>query len=131
MSDYGAIGGSELVFLCVGTPRGSDGSADVSQIMAAATRAIESLAPEDRPVIVVKSTVPVGTSERVAARMRRAGAAAELRRRERPWDEGTTVIANPEFLSEGRAVKDFFEPSRVVIGAEEGGERAARGGGER
>ena len=119
-SDYGAIRGSELVFLCVGTPRGSDGSADVSQIMAAATRAIESLAPEDRPVFVVKSTVPVGTSERVA----------ELMRRERPWDEGTTVIANPEFLSEGRAVKDFFEPSRVVIGAEEGGERAARVVGE-
>ncbi len=106
----------DLHFLCVGTPQSSSGlGADVSQV----DGAIEALAPHlTRPALVVgKSTVPVGTAARLAARMAEvapAGAEAEL-----AW--------NPEFLREGFAIKDTLEPDRLVFGvASPGAEKRLR-----
>ena len=98
---------ADLHFLCVGTPQSTSGlGADLSQVDAA----VESLAPHlSRPSLVVgKSTVPVGTAQRLAARMAElapSGAAAQL-----AW--------NPEFLREGFAVKDTLEPDRLVFGVD-------------
>jgi hypothetical protein len=91
----------EFVFLCVPTPQGDDGSADLSYIEAAAPRS-----PRARPgaVVVNKSTVPVGSTrvvERVLGR------------------DDVHVVSNPEFLREGSAVHDFLNPDRVVIGADD------------
>ncbi|MFJ4092930.1 UDP-glucose dehydrogenase family protein [Kitasatospora sp. NPDC089913] len=99
----------DLHFLCLGTPQRKDsGAADLSQLDAAVT----ALAPHlDRPCLVVgKSTVPVGTAERLAARIAAlapAGEAAEL-----AW--------NPEFLREGHAVEDTLSPDRIVLGVRPG-----------
>jgi UDPglucose 6-dehydrogenase len=97
-----AIRGSEVVLIAVGTPPGADGSADLSQVLAAADsigRAINSYT-----VVVTKSTVPVGTAEKVH------GAMAKV------TDQPFAVVSNPEFLKEGDAVADFMKPDRVVIG---------------
>jgi UDPglucose 6-dehydrogenase len=94
------------VFLAVGTPtRVDDGEADLGYLFAA----IEMMAPHLRQgaVVVSKSTVPVGTGDRVA----------ELLHRLRP-DLDADVVSCPEFLREGSAVSDFMEPSRIIIGAE-------------
>ncbi|CAN3979501.1 UDP-glucose dehydrogenase family protein [Kitasatospora purpeofusca] len=99
----------DLHFLCLGTPQRKDsGAADLSQLDAA----VDALAPHlDRPCLVVgKSTVPVGTAERLAARLTElapAGEAAEL-----AW--------NPEFLREGHAVEDTLSPDRIVLGVRPG-----------
>jgi len=100
---------SEIVFIAVGTPPGADGSADL--------RFVESVAHEigsrmHHPLIIAdKSTVPVGTAERVREIIEQ-----ELEKR------GETiefhVISNPEFMAEGRAVKDMMEPSRIVVGTD-------------
>ena len=99
----------ELHFVCVGTPQQPEGlAADVSQV----ENAFSGLAPHlDRPALVVgKSTVPVGTAGRVAARM------AELA----PAGADALLAWNPEFLREGFAVKDTQQPDRIVIGVEDG-----------
>jgi UDPglucose 6-dehydrogenase len=92
----------EIAFIAVGTPPGEDGSADLRYVLAAA----ETLAPHiDRYTVVVnKSTVPVGSSEKVAEVVKRHARA--------PFD----VVSNPEFLKEGSAVDDFMRPDRVVVG---------------
>jgi len=99
-----------LQFIAVGTPPGEDGSADMQHVIAAA-RGIGARMTEYK-VIVDKSTVPVGTADRV-----RETVAAELATRgvEIPF----AVVANPEFLKEGAAVDDFMKPDRVVIGADD------------
>jgi len=99
--------GADAVFIAVGTPPDDDGSADVHYVLEAARsvgRTIDGYA-----VVVVKSTVPVGTSARV-----REAVAEEIARRgvEVEFD----VASNPEFLKEGRAVRDFMMPDRVVVG---------------
>jgi UDP-glucose 6-dehydrogenase len=86
----------------VGTPPGEDGSADLSYVLAAAEEIGRHL--ERYAVIVNKSTVPVGSAEKVAA------AVAQLARA--PFD----VVSNPEFLKEGSAIDDFMRPDRVVVG---------------
>ncbi len=94
-----------LIFLCVGTPSGPDGAADMTQLdnaVDAVGRALSGYA-----IIVVKSTVPIGTTERVRERV------AELT--SHPFD----VVANPEFLKEGAAVDDFLRPDRVIVGCED------------
>lgn len=103
-----AVPGSEVVFVCVGTPQRTGGKADMTHVL----KAIEDTARHiDRfTVIVNKSTVPVGTAERVT-RMIREITSVEFE-----------VVSNPEFLKEGAAIKDFQNPDRIVIGAE--GERA-------
>lgn len=103
--------GAEIVFIAVGTPTGEDGSADLSHVLAVADQLGRQLTA---PCLVVdKSTVPVGTAERVAQRIQRGLSARGLRVRVR-------VASNPEFLKEGSAVDDFMRPDRVVLGCDEG-----------
>ncbi|MEQ8907246.1 UDP-glucose/GDP-mannose dehydrogenase family protein [Ekhidna sp.] len=99
------IKGAQIIFLALPTPPGEDGSADLQYVL----RVAEDLGPmlEDFTVIVDKSTVPVGTAEKVTAKVK-AGAKVDFE-----------VVSNPEFLREGVAVDDFMKPDRVVIGAEE------------
>jgi UDPglucose 6-dehydrogenase len=99
-----------LQFIAVGTPPGEDGSADMQYVLAAA-RAIGRRMTDFR-VVVDKSTVPVGTADRV-----REAIAAELALR--GVDLPFAVASNPEFLKEGAAVEDFMRPDRVVIGADD------------
>ena len=99
----------ELLFLAVGTPPDEDGSADLQHVLAVA-RSIASHMDGPR-TIVNKSTVPVGTAERVASAVR-----AVLR--ERGLDIAFDVVSNPEFLKEGAAVADCQRPDRIVIGTD-------------
>jgi len=99
-----------LQFIAVGTPPDEDGSADMQYVLAAA-RSIGRRMTEYK-VVVDKSTVPVGTADRV-----RAAIAEELR--SRGADLPYAVVSNPEFLKEGAAVEDFIRPDRVVIGADD------------
>jgi len=96
--------------IAVGTPPGEDGSADLQHVLAAA-RAIGRHMTEYR-VIVDKSTVPVGTADKV-----RGAVAEELRKR--GADTPFAVVSNPEFLKEGAAVEDFMRPDRIVVGADD------------
>jgi UDPglucose 6-dehydrogenase len=99
----------ELLFIAVGTPPGEDGSADLSHVLTVArTIGTYMNAPK---VIVDKSTVPVGTGDRV-----RAAVAETLAARGVTID--FDVVSNPEFLKEGAAVNDFMKPDRIVIGTE-------------
>jgi UDPglucose 6-dehydrogenase len=102
-----------IVFVCVGTPPMYSGDADLSAVW----QVVDELAGlEDRLVLVMKSTVPVGTGERVRARLDAQGLAH------------VGYVSNPEFLAEGTAVANFTEPDRVVVGAmvEGDGDRVAR-----
>ncbi len=104
-----AIKNSCVSFIAVGTPMGEDGSADLKYVLAVAKAIGESM--QDYMVIVDKSTVPVGTADRVRATIQ-----AELDRRGKAIE--FDVVSNPEFLKEGAAIKDFMHPDRVVIGAD-------------
>jgi UDPglucose 6-dehydrogenase len=97
-----AVASSEVVVIAVGTPEREDGSADLSAVLAVATSVADSMA--GFTVVACKSTVPVGTNEKV-----REVIAA---RTAHPF----AVVSNPEFLREGEAVEDFMHPPRVVIG---------------
>jgi UDPglucose 6-dehydrogenase len=101
-----AVKGSEIVFVAVGTPPGSDGSADMSHVLGVA----ESIgrAMNGYKVVVLKSTVPVGTHQKVRETI--AGLTSH------PFG----VASNPEFLKEGAAIDDFMRPDRVVIGTDDG-----------
>ncbi len=101
-----AVAGAEFVFLCVGTPSDEDGSADLSAVEAVAREIAPLLAPGT--VVVNKSTVPVGTTRRVARWLVEAGAVHDVQ-----------VASNPEFLREGTAVRDFLQPNRIVIGCDD------------
>ncbi|MEY3425075.1 MAG: hypothetical protein RL679_433 [Bacteroidota bacterium] len=96
------IKGAEIIFLALPTPPGEDGSADLSYILGVADQLGNLL--DDYKVIVDKSTVPVGTADKVQA--------AIAKNARVPFD----VVSNPEFLREGFAVDDFMKPDRVVIG---------------
>src|SRR5690242_7303018 len=101
-----AVRSAEAVFIAVGTPtRRGDGHADLSYVFAAAEQV--AMALSGYSVIITKSTVPVGTSRRIA----------EIARLARPGFE-FDVASNPEFLREGNAIGDFMRPDRVVIGTE-------------
>lgn len=99
-----------LQFIAVGTPPDEDGSADMQYVIAAAREIGRRM--EGWTVIVDKSTVPVGTADRV-----RAAIAQELAAR--GADVDFAVVSNPEFLKEGAAVDDFMRPDRIVIGADD------------
>ncbi len=105
-----AVAHGALQFIAVGTPPDEDGSADMQYVLAAA-RNIGRRMTEFK-IVVDKSTVPVGTADRV-----RAAIAEELR--SRGVDTPYAVVSNPEFLKEGAAVEDFMRPDRVVIGADD------------
>jgi UDPglucose 6-dehydrogenase len=105
-----AVAHGTIQFIAVGTPPDEDGSADLQYVLAAA-RNIGRLMT-DRKVIVDKSTVPVGTADKV-----RAAVADELAKR--GTDIPYAVVSNPEFLKEGAAVDDFMRPDRIVVGADD------------
>jgi len=113
-----SIADSEVIFIAVGTPPDEDGSADLTHVLAVA-REIGSLM-EQYMVVVTKSTVPVGTANKVKAAIRE-----ELNKRGLALT--FDVASNPEFLKEGNAVEDFLKPDRIVIGVEsEQGEKMMR-----
>lgn len=104
-----AVAHGEVVFIAVGTPPDEDGSADLQYVLAVAGSIGRHL---QRPAVVVgKSTVPVGTADKV-----RAAIAAELEARK--VEVGFEVVSNPEFLKEGDAVADCMRPDRIVVGAD-------------
>ncbi len=108
--DYGIIRDADLVFICVGTPCREDGGADLSMIRAASKSIGDTLAGCDHaPVVVVKSTAPPGTTESLVRPLIRESAGR--------FDIHCAM--NPEFLREGRAIRDFFHPDRIVIGSSE------------
>jgi len=104
-----AIKDAEIVFIAVGTPMGDDGSADLQYVLAVATSIGETM--DKKLVVVDKSTVPVGTADKVKATIQEA-----LSKRNAAID--FDVVSNPEFLKEGAAINDFMKPDRVIIGAE-------------
>lgn len=102
-----AVENAQIIFIAVGTPPDEDGSADLKYVLAVANTIGEHLT--DYAVVVDKSTVPVGTADKVSATIQKA------------LDERTVnieydVVSNPEFLKEGAALDDFSRPDRVVIG---------------
>ncbi|KKQ12214.1 MAG: UDP-glucose 6-dehydrogenase, partial [Candidatus Moranbacteria bacterium GW2011_GWE1_36_7] len=101
---------SDIIFIAVGTPPNEDGSADLSHVLGVATSIGQMM---DHELIVVdKSTVPVGTAEKVSKNI-----SEELKKR--GVEITFHVVSNPEFLAQGTAVKDFMEPSRIVVGADD------------
>ena len=105
-----SVAHGDIQFIAVGTPPDEDGSADLQYVVAAA-RNIGRHATTAK-VIVDKSTVPVGTADKVSAAIKE-----ELEKRGQPTDL-CSVVSNPEFLKEGAAVEDFMRPDRIVIGTE-------------
>ena len=100
-----AVVGCDVVFLAVGTPMSGDGSADLNMLLTAAKQVAEAaLGPL---VLVTKSTVPVGTADRIRALVKEHSSHRIL------------VASNPEFLKEGDAVNDFLKPERIIIGVDE------------
>ena len=97
-----AAEGCEFVYLCVPTPQGEDGSADLSYIVTAATSIAPVLSSES--IVINKSTVPVGSTKVVEKALGRSD---------------VSVVSNPEFLREGSAIHDFLHPDRIVIGSDD------------
>jgi len=104
-----ALKNSDIAFIAVGTPMGDDGSADLQYVLAVAKSIGQSM--QKRLIVVDKSTVPIGTADKVKATIQKEldtrGVAIEF-----------DVVSNPEFLKEGAAIVDFMKPDRVVIGAD-------------
>jgi UDPglucose 6-dehydrogenase len=98
------IGSAQLVFIAVGTPQSADGAPDLTNLWAVADTVADQA--KDRKMIVVKSTVPVGTNRQLARRVRERSS------------QDLQVASNPEFLKEGAAVDDFMRPDRVVVGVQ-------------
>jgi UDPglucose 6-dehydrogenase len=104
-TDLGAaVRGSRVIFIAVGTPPAEDGSADLSHVLAVAKAVGRNM--NEPKIVATKSTVPVGTAEKVRAAVR-----AET-------DLPFSVCSNPEFLKEGAAIEDFMKPDRVIIGVD-------------
>ena len=101
---------SKVVFIAVGTPMGEDGSADLQYVLSVASEIGQKM---KQPLVIVdKSTVPVGTADKVADQV-------GLELRKRGVDIDFHVVSNPEFLKEGAAINDFMKPDRIVIGADD------------
>lgn len=100
----------EMQFIAVGTPPDEDGSADLQYVLAAARNIARHM--DGYKIVVDKSTVPVGTADKVNKAMAEVLA-------ERGVDIPYSVVSNPEFLKEGAAIEDFMKPDRIVVGAED------------
>ena len=96
---------ADIIFICVGTPSLSSGEADLSQVYASVKEVARNR--NTHCLVVIKSTVPVGSSRELTKYLK-----------ENNLSEKVTMVSNPEFLREGSGVKDFWEPSRIVIGSE-------------
>ncbi len=97
---------ADIVFIAVGTPNDENGATNLSALWGV----VESLAAHQPPIVVIKSTVPVGTCAKIAVRL-----------------PSSVIISNPEFLREGTAIQDFLEPDRIVIGLKNEAGRDAMG----
>lgn len=100
----------EVIFIAVGTPPDEDGAADLRHVLAVAADVGRSI--DDYRIIVTKSTVPVGTADKVRATLVETI-------RERGAQVDFSVVSNPEFLKEGAAVDDFMKPDRIIVGADD------------
>ena len=107
-----ALDEAEVLFVAVGTPPQEDGSADLSHVLAVARQVGAHM--QRQLVVVNKSTVPVGTAEKVTAEI--SAALSQRNRADLPF----AVVSNPEFLKEGAAIDDFMHPDRIVIGLDAG-----------
>jgi UDPglucose 6-dehydrogenase len=107
-----SVAHGSVQFIAVGTPPDEDGSADLQYVLGAARNIGRHMT--DFKVVVDKSTVPVGTADKVAAIIR-----AELAQRGLSPTPAFTIVSNPEFLKEGAAVEDFTRPDRIVLGVDE------------
>src|ERR671931_900259 len=105
-----SVAHAELQLIAVGTPPGEDGSADLQHVIAAARAVGRHM--EGYKVIVTKSTVPVGTADKVKH-------AVIDEQKKRHLGNDFTVVSNPEFLKEGAAVEDFMRPDRIIVGSED------------
>ncbi|MGB1586999.1 MAG: UDP-glucose dehydrogenase family protein [Thermoplasmatota archaeon] len=103
-NDDASVPGADVIFIAVGTPQGPDGAANLS-FLEAAVDGLAATAARDA-IVVIRSTVPPGTGDRMQARLEAAGSTA-------------TVVNAPEFLAEGTALKDFMQPDRLVFGGPE------------
>jgi len=99
-----AVSEAQVIFIAVGTPEGEDGSADVSHVLNVAEFIAKNM--KEEKTIVLKSTVPVGTAEKLTDLVKQFT--------KFPFN----VVSNPEFLKEGASIQDFLKPDRVVIGCE-------------
>ena len=104
-----ALLNSVIAFIAVGTPMGDDGSADLQYVLAVAKSIGQSM--QKRLVVVDKSTVPIGTADKVKATIQKE---LDARNSDLQFD----VVSNPEFLKEGAAIADFLKPDRVVVGSD-------------
>ncbi len=105
-----SVAHGQLQFIAVGTPPGKNGGADLDQVLTAAANIGRHMT--DYKVIIDKSTVPVGTADRVRQTV-------EAQLNERGMAMPFSVVSNPEFLKEGAAIDDFMKPDRIIIGAED------------
>ncbi len=118
----------EVIFIAVGTPPDENGSADLKHVLSVARSIGETM--DGFKVIATKSTVPVGTADKISAVLREVHAARRSSRSTDGQDAGAapsfTCISNPEFLKEGAAIGDFTRPDRIILGIQDGpeGERA-------
>jgi len=104
-----AVASADVVFLCVGSPSNPDGSVDLRPLESAVWAIGRWLS--SRQVVVIKTTVPVGTNARLRALMRRASSLDQ--------GQAPSVVSNPEFLRQGSAVQDFLRPDRIVLGGDD------------
>jgi UDPglucose 6-dehydrogenase len=104
-----AVKGSEFIFVAVGTPKDRDGAADLKQVLGVARSIGDAI--DGYRIVITKSTVPVGTSKMVKEAISESLTQRDL-------DVEFDVVSNPEFLKEGRAISDFLNPDRIVIGTD-------------
>ena len=104
-----AIDGAEVIFIAVGTPPGEDGSADLKHVLEVASNIGKFI--KHYVVVATKSTVPVGTAEKVRSIIKNQ---LEARKSDISFD----IASNPEFLKEGSAVEDFLKPQRIIVGVD-------------
>jgi UDPglucose 6-dehydrogenase len=106
---------ASIIFLALPTPPGEDGSADLKYVLGVADELGKLIKPGDYKVIVDKSTVPVGTAEKVKNAIIKS--ASQVFPKDTSLEDAFDVVSNPEFLREGVAVEDFMKPDRVVVGS--------------